>query len=294
MDILTYVKGVPTFKKGELVNKLTAQVVIANDLLANLERMAANKIDLEPETNKWGLTKSLIRSFDNDGYRGISFNVIVKKSLETIVGLSNSLIKVVQSSRMEVWDGKILNLRQANMLNLIEHNEHWLKYTNMLYDVLITMRNKAGTDPDRYLLKADLRFLNQTVEYYKGTTSQLLKGVKVIMNELEAIPEVEVTETSLAVLEGVDGDGSTSLSKQGFGIHQVNPVFWYKLGRMNLNLARIEKARRDNEVFAMKISQTVNQRNGENDAELDHRIEVYQDEIIKNVALIEHIEKEYA
>lgn len=294
MDILSYVKGVPTFKKRELLDKIATLTVIATDLTANITRLEANKIDLGHEINKWAITKSIVRDLDNAGYRGVGFNHAIKNCLTTIVAVADGLGKMVQKDRNETWDGKLMNLRQANLLNLLEHSEHWLKFTSMVYDVLMTLKNGGATDPERYLAKTDIRFINGTVDFYKGTTLQLLQGSRTVIAKLEAIPEVDVTETSIAVLEGTEDKSLTQILKQGFGVHNLNPVFWYKLSKMNLNLARIEKARRDNETFAMKISQAVNKKNGVEDADLDNQIEIYQDQIIKNVALIESIEADYA
>lgn len=294
MDILSYVKGVKTFKKRELVDQLTALGVIANDLSSNITRMEVNKIDLSHEMGQWAVTKSIARELDNTGYRGIGYQHAVKTSLTTVAALVAGMIKMVQSHKDETWSGKLLDLRQANLLNLIEHMSHWVKYTSLVYDVLLTMKNGGSKDADQLLAKADIRFINQTVEFYKGTFVQLLKGSRIILDGLMAIPEVEVSESSIAVMEATEEAGKSKLLQQGFGIHQINPVFWYQLNKMNLNLARIDKARRDNEIFAMKITQAVNQKNGVSDADLENQIEIYQDEIIKNVALIESIEAQYA
>lgn len=294
MDILSYVRGVKTFKKRELVDQLTALGVIATDLTSNITRMEANKVDVSHEINQWAITKSIGRELDNVGYRGIGYQHAVKTSLQTVSSLVAGLSKMVQSHKDEVWSGKLLDLRQANLLNLIEHMDHWVKYTGMVYDVLLTLKNGGSKDPEKLLAKSDIRFINQTLEFYKGTMVQLLKGSTIILNGLNAIPEVEVSESSMAVMEATEAGEKSTLLKQGFGIHQINPVFWYQLNKMNLNLARIDKARRDNEIFAMKITQAVNQKNGVDDAQLDNQIEIYQDEIIKNVALIESIEAQYA
>lgn len=294
MDILSYVKGVGTFKKSELVAKIAFMTVVANDLSGNIANLKANKIDLSKEIEQWSITKSINRELQNTGYRGVTFEAAINAALDTIKALDVGITKIVKNDREEVWDGKILNLRQANLLNLIEHVSHFLKYTTMVYDVLITMQNKNTQDPERILARADVRMINQTAEFYKGTLIYLLKGARVIVENLEAIPEVEVSESSIAVMEATEDAKKSKLLKQGFGVHTLNPVFWYGLNKMNLNIARINKARSDNELFAAKISQAVNLKNGSQDPVLDHQIEIYQDEIIKNVALIERIEKEYA
>lgn len=294
MDILNYVKGIPTFKKSSLLDRLSVTTVNANDLKNNIARMDANKIDLEKEINSWVISKSISRDLANGPYRGLSFNYAMDHALSTVVSLCEGLNKIVSKDRHEVWDGKLLNLRQANILNLLEHVDHFLKYTTFVYDVLITQKNKKTRDADTYLQKADARFLAQTLEFYKGTLFFLLKGSDQIIKDLNKIPEIDVDETSLSVMEGTSSKDEMELVKNGFGVHNLNPVFWYKLGRMNMHVAEVEKARNENDTFAMKISQANNLRNGTNDAALDDQIEVYQDEIIKNVARIRSIEAQYA
>lgn len=294
MSILKYVKGIPTFKKSSLLDRLSVISVNANDLKGNIGRMEANKIDLEKEINSWAITKSIVRELAGSPYRGLTFNFAMDHSLATVVSLCENLGKLVSKDRHEVWDGKLLNLRQANILNLLEHVDHFLKYTTFVYDVLITQKNKKARDADSYLQKADARFLAQTLDFYKGTLMFLLKGSVQIIKDLEKIPEIDVDETSLAVMEGTSDKGHMELVKNGFGVHNLNPVFWWKLGRMNMHVAEVDKARNENDTFAMKISQANNLRNGTNDATLDEQILVYQDEIIKNVARINAIEAQYA
>lgn len=294
MDILSFVKNVKTFKKSQLIDKLSALQVITRDLEANLERLTVNKISLDHQINQWAVTQSVVKHLDNSGYRGVGYLRMVTGNLTTLSALYPSLIKLVQQNKDEIWDGKILNLRQANLLNLIEHIEHWLKYTTLSFDVLMSLHNKATTSPELAASKADARWLNGTLEFYKGTCLELLKGSRLILQALEAVPEIEVSETSVAVLESTEGKDKLDMLKKGFGVHQLNPLFWFGLANMKYNLAVIEKARRDNELFAAQISRAVNQKNGVNDAALDEQIEVYRDEIIKNVALMERIENSYA
>ena len=293
MNIFEYVKGVKTFKKNELITKLTTLTVASNDLISNLERMVANKVDLSHEINQWVITKSIVRELDNNGYRGVGFVGATRGSCETIVSLVPGLTKRVNGYKDEVWDGKLLTLRQVNILNLMEHMEYWLKYTNMVYNVLLDLNNQSVTTPEKALDKADLKLVNGTLEFYKSVTLDLLKGSRRLLEGLDDLPDVEVNETSLAVLEATDPKAAPDYLKRGFGVHLLNPKYWISLANMNLNIARIEKMRRDNELFAMKISKAVNMKNGVNDAEIDRQIEVLQDEIIKNVNTIETIERRY-
>lgn len=291
MKITDYVSNVQTFKKGELSQLVTVLQVSATDLLGNLERMHVNKISLDTQINQWAITKSIVAGLNNNGFRGISFEKAVESALATVVDLSDALDKMISKDKDSVWDGKLINLRQANILMSIEQIDQWLKYTTLVYNVLISLNNKANQHVDNTASKLDLRWLNQTLEYYKGTLLWLLKGSKAIIADLNNIAEVEVTESSIGVMEG--SGMRTTLTNQQLGIHNFNPKYWWKLNRMKSHVAEIEQIRLNNEHFAMKINQAVNQKNGTNDADLDERIEDYQDRILKGTARIAEIDNMY-
>ena len=291
MKITDYVSNVQTFKKGELSQLVTVLQVSATDLLGNLERMHVNKISLDTQISQWAITKSIVTGLNNNGFRGISFEKAVESALATVVDLSDALDKMISKDKDSVWDGKLINLRQANILMSIEQIDQWLKYTTLVYNVLISLNNKANQHVDNTASKLDLRWLNQTLEYYKGTLLWLLKGSKAIIADLNNIAEVEVTESSIGVMEG--SGMRTTLTNQQLGIHNFNPKYWWKLNRMKSHVAEIEQIRLNNEHFAMKINQAVNQKNGTNDADLDERIEDYQDRILKGTARIAEIDNMY-
>lgn len=291
MKITDYASNVQTFKKSELSQLVTVLQVNASDLLGNLERMHVNKINLDTQISQWAITKSITAGLNNGGFRGISFEKAVEAALGTVVDLSAALDKMISKDKDSVWDGKLINLRQANILMTIEQVDQWLKYTALIYDVLISLNNKANQHADNITSKLDLRFLNQTLEYYKGTLLWLLKGSKAIVADLNNIAEVEISEASIGVMEG--SGMRTLLTNQELGIHNFNPKYWWKLNRMKNHVAEIEQIRLNNERFAMKISQAVNLKNGTNDADLDERIEDYQDRILKGTARIAEIDNMY-
>lgn len=292
MDALTYSRGVKTFKQTEICESLLNLTVANNDLQANIQRIV-NELDLSRQIDQWVVTKGTDKFLRTVTGSNRGFTEFVLGACATIQSLLPALLTEVKSFNEAVWDGKLINLRQANLLNLIEYLTYWIDYTRMVYDVLITMVNK-DTDPGHILDKVDLRWINGTEQFYRRFFSDLLKGSKSILADLREIPEVEVSEVSLGILEGSNGSNSVDLLQQGFGIHLANPIFWVGLLWSKINIMRIEQMRRKNETFAMKISQAINLKNGGEDPQLEHRIEVYQNEIIKNQAAIERIEKSYA
>ena len=294
MDILSYTGKVKTFNENELYGLLAAIQVSTNDLLANIDQIKANNLvaEVNAAADGWVITKSITKSLHDKGYRGSTFLNNVEFGLSANKILVVGLEKLVREYRTKIWDGKLVTLRQANILNMVEHIHFWVDYTSKILDVVLTINlNKA--DPSKYLSAHDQKWLAGTIDYYKHFTSELLKGSKAILATLDKVPDIDVSEVSLDVLETTSGKGSTDIVGKGFGIHNLNPMFWIGLGIKNINLARIENMRAKNQQHAMKISQAINKRDGTNDPQIDRQIEIYQDKIVRNEHEIEQIIKSY-
>lgn len=292
MDALTYSRGVKTFRKAELLASLLNITVSCNDLESNIQRIT-NDLDLTRQADSWVITKGLQKFLASRGMGNAPLPSLVAAGCASINTLIPRLEKMIKDYREDIWDGKLINLRQVNILNMIEHLNFWLDYTRMVFDVLVTMNNK-NSDPGSILDKVDMRWINGTEAFYREFFAELLKGSRAVIANLEAVPEVPVSESSLSILEATEGKGAVDAVNQGFGIHLITPMFWVGMLWKTINLRRIEQMRRKNEIFAMKISQAINLKGGGEDAILEHRIEVYQNEIIKNQHAIESIEESYA
>lgn len=293
MDILAYTKNVKTFKEQDILQSLLQIQVSAQDLSNNLDSLKANNLDLTATADRWIVSRGIKKHFESQGYRNSTLIENIQYGLSVLVSLNPEVTKLVKGYSEKLWDGKLITLRQTNILNLIEYMNFWLRYSQMLLEVLITMHND-GTDPERYLSKVDTRFINGTEQLYRSFSSDLMKGARNLIQNLSKIPDIELSESSLDVLEGTDGKGSVDLLQKGFGVHLINPYFWIALGYSKIQLWRIENMRRKNEMFAMKISQAINKRNGSPDPHLDHQIEVLQEAIIKHENKIQEIEADYA
>lgn len=294
MDILSYTGKVKTFSDSELHTHLAAITVGINDLLANIDQIKANNFlgQFDEASNSWVLTKSILKHLQDKGFRGSSLLSDIEFGLSAMKMVVPGIEKMVRSYNTKIWDGKLVTLRQANILNVVEYINFWVEYTNKIVDVCLTMiLNKV--DPNKYLSVHDQKWMTGTQDFYKHFTTELLKGSKVLLTTLDKVPDVEVSEVSLDVLESTAGKGTTDLVGKGFGIHNLNPAFWIGLGIKNLNLTRIDNMRAKNQQHAMKISQAINRRDGSNDPQIDREIEIYQEKIIRNENTIEHIIRSY-
>lgn len=293
MNAVEYSAGVQTFKQEDIISSLLNITVAATDLEANISRIKNSDIDLTSATNHWVITQGLTKFLRNNGVAMADLPETMSAALACVQTLVPEVIKLIKGYNEKIWDGKLITLKQANILNLIEHLTFWIKYVRMVFDVLLTMNNK-GVAADQYLSKYDTRWINGTELFFRQLTVELLKGSRGMLARLAAVPDVEVSQNSMDVLESMEGGAKVDLLKQGFGVHMVNPIFWFHLAWAKINIMRIENMRRDNELFAMKISQAINKKGGSEDPQLERQIEIYQDEIIKNTVAIEQIEKKYA
>lgn len=294
MDILSYTGKVKSFSEQELYAFMAGLQVSVNDLTSNLENIKANNLDgsFDKAAESWTLTKSILKYAADKGFRHSETLGTIQYGLSAIAFMLPGIDKLIKGYRTKIWDGQIATLRQANIMNLVEYINFWIDYSNKLVDVVLTIQ-LSQTDPNKYLSVHDQKWMLGTQDFYKQFTVELLKGGRLILQSLEKIPDVEVTDVSLGVLESTSGKKATDLLDRGFGIHNLNPVFWIGLGRKNINLARIENMRKRNQTHAMKISQAVNKRDGTNDPQIDHQIEIYQEKIIRNEAAIEAIIRDY-
>lgn len=293
MNVIEYAQGVKTFKEGEILESLLNIQVATQDIKGNLERLRNSNLLLMVESERWIVTKAVVKHLRARGVQMDSFVDYALAQTNVIALLLPDLQKLVKGYNEKIWSGHTLTVRQLNILNVIEHLNFWIKYTRMAFDVLLTNHLK-GTAPEGYLDRVDLRWINGTEMFYRTFSADLLGGSRAILTNLNNVPDVEASQNSLDVLESMEGNQSVDALKQGFGVHLVNPIFWVSLLWSKINIMRIEKMRRENELFAMKVSQAVNKQNGGDDPQLERQIEIYQDEIIKNQHAIERIEASYA
>lgn len=293
MEILSYKDKVKTFKETELLQQLVTLQTVAGDLDASIAQIKTSGINLSTPLEQWVISRGIKKHLESQGYRGSSLLDNIQFCTAGVKMLCVELQKDIKGYNEKIWDGKLLTLKQTNILNLIEYIDFWLNYSGRIVDTLLSMNNK-DQGAEKFLNKHDVKWIAGTEPFYRSFTTDLMKGSRVMVESLRKMQDADVNETTLAVLEGSDSVEAVDLLKKGFGVHLINPLFWFSLNYSKLQLRRIEQMRRRNEMLAMKISQAINKRNGGTDPQIEHQIEVYQNLIIKNETAIEEIEQSYA
>lgn len=289
VNLEEYTNRVKNLKISDVKQELLSVVVRGENLIANLSLAKANDININEFFKEYYVTKRLVKDANNAGFRNIDAGQIIVFGAQASKHIAETINKKYLTGN-NTWDKSNVTVKQIAILNLLEHLNFFLKYSELLLDVAITNKSSA-LEPDKYLNKHDNNFLLNSLNDYSAQAVKLLGGSKAILKDIDEQPDIEVSDIDVEMLEATASPG---LTVKNLGVHSLNPMYWISSMIANRRLKVIENARKKNEQFAMKITQAINKRNGEEDPELERLIEVYQNEIIKNEALIAEIEAKYA
>lgn len=288
MRISEYSKRVKTHKASDLLFMLTSAKSSLEDIANTLNRVESSDLGIEAKATSWAISKSVTREVSKV-YRldtRSPYLHLLKKSVSNASQICDILSNEISSIKEKVWHGETLTFKQVAILDNINSLENWVDYTYLTLDVLIS----EGFGEN--LNKADRDILNGTLSYYTSLTMSYVKNPSDWKQELDKVPEVEVSEENEGVINASDKLIS-AMSNNQIGIHRLNPKFWFDLGRSRYDLGRLEALNRYNEQLNMMINLANSKKSGDNDATLESQIEVFRGEINRNRAKQEEIVKRY-
>lgn len=293
-DVKEYASRVKTLKVTDLKQEILTLKVGCTNITNDVNLTKSNDLDkdLDKALSSWYLTSGIMKTITSKQSGTKSMLEVISYGISTSEIVLDAITKDYVDKYGKTWDGSDINAKQVNVLNLLEHIKHFIEYSGTVMLVGIHIHD-GDTLPEKYLTKASLNHLKETSGVYAETAILLLGGSKKLLTDLADTKELPVDDTDLEILESF-GENKPKVALNKFGVHSLNPFYWVSSVLANVRLRRIENARRKNELYAMRIAQIVNRRNQTNDPSLDHRIEVYQNEIIKNEAYIAATEAKYA
>lgn len=213
-----------------------------------------------------------------------------EEALKNIVMWLPKLRVRVEKSKNTVFDKETISFREKGVLETVSSVNFYTRYASMVIDVLLTQAHK-DTPMQSYLTKVDLQFVNDTAKYFMHLTVKFNDSVANLDGMINDLSDEIYDEMSAGILKGSLGDKAVSL--QGLGPHELNPLYWWKVGVMKKDIASIASSNEKIEMLASKIARLNNQRTGHEDPALERAIETYQNEIIKHQARIMDIEARY-
>lgn len=230
----------------------------------------------------------------------------ISKSLPGVLSLENimmgcingadSIIKeaiaIIQASKQNLMSGETMTIRQANALMCVSAIDLWVDYTNRLLNYGMMRQMKSGKN--KAIKRPDQDFFTSAGPSYVDITKMLFESFGIIIKRLKAMPEVPVDEQTVDVLESTKGvDAVLAMPVRGLGIHNFNPIYYYKSVKMEIDLARIRSHNERIDMNAALIQQLQDEMIGNPNAARESVISKLEDRIIKSQATIQRIQESY-
>lgn len=294
MSIVNFTKNINNYKKAELLSIVDTTIGIVDNIENSLLLAKSNEINFDHLANDYAIIKSLSNALKKNGNNHLDLTFTLEVVAENTVKLLTYFKSIVKQDFPNNFSGATLSFKQANILKLIQACDFWCKYTQVLLNVLTGLLVNKKDEINDIVAKSDLNFINKTANYYVDVSIDLLKNPKEIQKEVNLLSDSTVDEVTTDILKSTGHDSQTELTQRGFGVHVLNPYYWLLEFRSNIDLKRIKIARQNMELYAARLHKYQNQKQNTEDPMIDYRINVLQDEIIKNQAKITEIEGKYA
>lgn len=197
----------------------------------------------------------------------------------------------IAKSPTKIYDKHTISFREKGILDTVSSINFWTRYAAMVLDVVIDQSTKAQ-ELSKLLTKVDLAFFTDTAKYFSHMTIKFCDSIKNLEGMIENLSEETYDEVSEQIIESQLGKGTTSVLSN-LGPHQLNPLHWWKYGKMKKDVSRIQSNIETIQMLAMKIARLNNRNQGTANPDLDRQIETYQNAIIKKRAENLSIEARY-
>lgn len=225
---------------------------------------------------------------------GNNFDLLasVELAVNNVTATLPELRKMVVASNTKTYDTETITFKERGILDTVSAINFFNRYTNMVLDLLLTQAYDEKADIKSLLTKVDFAFFNDTATYYTTLLTRFSEGYRVVVEAINVLSDEQLDELSEGIIAEAEGKEAVSV-RQGLAPHQLNPVFWVRLWKMRRDVKTIQVTQEQIELMAMKIARLNNKRSGVEDPALDHRIETYENEILKKRAKIEQIMGKY-
>ncbi|UOX39608.1 putative virion structural protein [Aeromonas phage ZPAH34] len=282
-------------RKGEVINVIEREQNYLVGLKDNLVMLSGVSDKVKDEMMALINQNAILKSINGQVKKGLNSQTdlirIIGFGIENIELWMGRLKDLVNKSSTQVYDEHTVTFKERGILDAISAINFFNRYTTMIIDVLTTY-GYDKTDVSKQLTKVDYSFFTDTANYYATLLIRFNQPAKALSEMIEQLSDEVVDNLSEEIVKGVDGIGAVSI-KEGLSPHQLNPVHWYLLWVMKRDVRAIKTAQARIDLLAMKIARLNNKSSGLEDPTLDHQIEIYTDQIIKDNAYIRQIREKY-
>lgn len=216
----------------------------------------------------------------------------IEYAAKLVVTWLPKLQKRISSSTTKVYDKETITFKEKGILEAISAIDFFNDYAMTVLDILLTQTNDPKEQLKSYLTKVDFNFFTDTAKYFSRLLIRYNSSVKELEKLIDNLTDELYDPQDESIISAQLGEGSVSLNNN-LAPHELNPLFWWRFGKMKRDIKKIQVNSERIDMLAMKIARINNKRDGTENPSLDRQIEVYQNEIIKNKAKIMEIEERY-
>lgn len=283
MSMLEYVTSLlPSFGQDKIVDDLARQRKELDEiLLPSLEQAEkAFKGQKFKSTFAKGLEttlKSRFRDHRSEDLFGILHDIF--KSTPAKV---EALEKLVESFFAKDVTKEAITYRKAAILKFIETLSFAIQYTSRITLRVITAEAEAesGSQEEVHIHGASKSFLEDKYITWLDTLVLIDQPVRRIEEQLTSIPEVVVNEDSAAHIEAVEGKRLDPM-RLNFVSPSINPLYHFGNWLAEHQVSSANRAKEERKLVELRLHDLKNRREGKPDANIQHKIELFEDRIKK-------------
>lgn len=177
-----------------------------------------------------------------------------------------------KKSNVKVYDTSTLTYKQKGMFDYVSSISFFSNYTSKILDIILTQSKSIK----EVLTKADLEFINKTVNYYNILLKRLCGSDRDLKRSIDILSDEVFDEESASVITQVKGREAVTTNLLP---HELNPGYWVRYALMLRDVSLIKSNRGKIDTYAMKLQKLENKRRQTEDPSLDRQIEYWTNEI---------------
>jgi len=237
---------------------------------------------------------AVLKGIENDLKKQLNSRASLLESLSSVINqmllwgpkLRDRIVK----NKTTVYDIETVTFQEKGILDIISAFNFFNRYASIVLDIIITETDKE-VNLTSFLSKVDINFFNNTNKYFSHLIVKFSQSVNTLEKIIDNISEEIYDPTAESIIRSQLGDDGVGV--RNLAPHELNPKFYFRMYQMKKDIKKIISSNAEIDMLAMKIARLNNRKTGTEDPNLEHQIEKYQDELIKNQSRIAAIEAKY-
>lgn len=286
MNILNYIKSLlPSFGRDRIFDDLSRMRADLDDsLLPSLTAAAAAfRTQKLASPVAIGIERALQAKFRSHNHLKLfDLLVLVFKAAPAKLDV---LDKAVEEYFAKDVVAEGLTYRHSTILQYAETMTFAMRYTaQQVRRVLAAEAAVASGKPDpdeSYLTAREKAEYNARYSNWLDALGVIERSATELKNAIANVPDVVVDETTAAAVAAHVGTKNLDPMGMNFITPSWNPIYKVRMVKAEWDVARINQSKEERKMVELRLRELKNQREGIDDAKIQHQIEVVEDRLKK-------------